>query len=143
MFDYTRNAVKKISDDFNKIIFGISIFTQLFMIGYLIYAVCAQTGVFIANIILLVLAIGHFVFTLYFEHRKNKQKKTEYRLNKKERKLIKEENKKIKKGFDTIYTWSKRSVKLLSILITAYGLFIINAEIQLIPLLLLIFTIVG
>lgn len=62
MFDYTRTALKKIGDDFKKAGFLLGLSGQIFYLGYIIYSLLTNRGVFWANIALGVVAIGYFVF---------------------------------------------------------------------------------
>ena len=97
MFDYTKAALKKVVDDFKKILLCINVGTQLLTISYLILALCMGMGVLIANAILLTLAASYFVFFLYMEISKKKEKE-------------------LKRRVKEIYAWCKRFIKLLSII---------------------------
>ena len=123
MFDYTRNALMKVVNDFKKIGLGINISTQAFTIIYLIYALCVGSGVFVANVVLLTLASLYLAFFLYV--------------------TVTQKKKHLHKRVKEIYGWCKRSVKLLSIGITIYGLIFTSSNLSLFPLLVLLLTIVG
>ena len=123
MLDYTKAAFVKILGDFKKIFNGIKITTQALSILYLLYAVITQTGVFVANVILLTLALGYFIFFLVMETKKGQRK--------------------VKKLVKQIYGWCKRLIKLLTIGITLYGLIVAKADFEPISFLILILMIFG
>ena len=123
MLDYTKAAFGKILGDFKKIFNGIKITTQALSILYLLYAVITQTGVFIANVILLALALSYFVFFLIMETKKGQRK--------------------MKKLVKNIYGWCKRLIKLLTIGITLYGLVVAKADFEPISFLIVILMIFG
>ena len=65
MLDYTIAAYNKIKEDFNKLLYYTTICTQLMYIAYLVYALITGTGIFIANMILLVIAAAYLAFFFY------------------------------------------------------------------------------
>lgn len=121
MLEYTKAAFSKIINDFKKIFNGIKITTQALSILYLLYAVISQTGVWIANVILLTLALGYFVFFLVMETKKGSRQ--------------------VKKRVKHIYGWCKRLIKLLTIGITVYGLVLAKADFEPLSFLLVILMI--
>ena len=123
MFDYTRAAINKVINDFKKLGLGINFCAQGLTIAYLIYALCTNTGVLVANIILLSLSVAYLIFFIYI--------------------LKAEVKKEVKRKVKEFYQWCKRGVKLFSIGVTAYGIVITNSNFDLISLLLLLFTIIG
>ncbi len=123
MLDYTKAAFSKIINDFRKIFNGIKIATQLLSILYLIFALCTGTGIMIANIVLLVLSLGYFVFFLIMETKKGKRK--------------------VKRLIKSIYGWSKRSIKLLTIGITIYGLVLAKADFEPLSFLVVVLMVIG
>ncbi|MBQ7323994.1 MAG: hypothetical protein IJW96_05460 [Clostridia bacterium] len=123
MFDYTKAALNKIVNDFQKLGVGLHLATQTLTIAYLVYALCTGSGVLLANAILLALACAYLVFFLYVSMT-NKEKK-------------------LKKQVKEIYDWCRRGVRLLAIGITIYGLVITSSDLKLLPLLFLVLTIVG
>ena len=123
MLDYTKAAFGKILGDLKKIFNGIKITTQALSILYLLYAVITQTGVFIANVILLALALSYFIFFLIMETKKGQRK--------------------IKKLVKNVYGWCKRLIKLLTIGITLYGLVVAKADFEPISFLIVILMIFG
>lgn len=125
MLDYTKAAFSKIISDFRKISNGIKITTQLLSIVYLIYALFTneKMPIRIANAVLLVLALGYFVFFFIVEMRKGRKQL---------KRLVKE-----------IYGWSKRSIKFLTIGITVYGLVISKIEFDPLSFLLVVLMVLG
>ena len=104
----------KVVNDFKKIGLCINISTQAFTIIYLIYALCVGSGVFVVNVILLSLASLYLAFFLYV--------------------TVTQKKKHLHKRVKEIYGWCKRSVKLLSIGITIYGLIFTSSNLSLFPL---------
>ncbi len=102
MFDYTKAAFKKILDDFKRLDFLRNVLTQSVYIAYLIYAVCAQSGVLWVNIALLALSVAYFAFYLFIRAR--------------------EVDASLKRTVKKSYKWSKRGVKLVNLGITIYTL---------------------
>ena len=129
MFDYTKAALFEVVEDFKKIITGINITTQALTIVYLIYTLIANTGVMIANAILLALSIAYFIYFLMS--------------SRKEKKKLTKQEKARKKNIKNIYQWCKRIVKLLPIGVAIYGLFITNLDFTPLSLLLVLLMILG
>jgi len=103
MLDYTKAAGKKINDDIQKISLVCSILTQVFYIVYLIYALWTDTGIFYANLPMLVLACAYFAFYCYHQSYGS--------------------SKKVAKNLSVSFKWSKRIVKLFNLGVIAYGIF--------------------
>ena len=103
MLAYTKAAGKKILHDIQKLSFACNIVTQLFYIFYLTYAVWSGTGIFYANLIMLVLSCSYFGFFLH-NHNFGGKKKTAATVAK-------------------IFKWCKRLIKLFNLGIMAYGIF--------------------
>ncbi|MBO5736704.1 MAG: hypothetical protein J6S04_02740 [Clostridia bacterium] len=108
MFDYTKSVFNKTIDDLKNIAFISALLMQLFQVGYLIYALCIGSGITIANIVLLVLSTAYLGFMLYV-HWQDVAKST--------KKLLK-----------NIYRWSKRFIKMFTLGVSIYGLFITASE---------------
>lgn len=123
MFDATTVALKKIANDFKRIVTGLHIGTQILTIAYLLYTVIVGTGVLVANIILLVLTCAYFAFYLYMITRGVK---------KQTKRFVKE-----------AFRWSKRCVKLLTIGVFAYGLFVEAKNFSPISFFILVFMVFG
>ena len=103
MLDYTQAAGKKILSDIQKISLVCSILTQLFYIFYLIYAIWTDTGIFYANLPILVLSCAYFAFFCY--HQTYGATTT------------------LAKKLSVSFRWSKRVVKLFNLGVMAYGIF--------------------
>ena len=123
MLDYTKAAIKKTIEDFKKIDFARAVITQIIYIAYLIYVVCIQSGVLVANIALLTLACAYFAFFLYMKTRGVK--------------------KQVKKAVQKTYKWSKRLIKLFNLGVMIYGLSITASHFTALSLILAALMIVG
>ena len=108
MLDYTKGVLSKTLDDLKSIAFFSALALQIFQVGYLIFALCAGTGILVANIILLTLSTAYLAFMLYV-HFQDVEVQT--------RKLWK-----------NIYRWSKRAIKAFTLGVSIYGLFIAASE---------------
>ncbi len=64
MFDYTKAAITKISDDFKKLSFVLGVSGQFFYIAYLAYSLITGKGILWANIVLSVVSVAYFIFYL-------------------------------------------------------------------------------
>ncbi len=123
MFDYTKAAFKKTVNDFKKIDLIRNVATQLIYIAYLVYAICIQSGVLVANIILLTLACAYFIFFLYMKTRDVKRT--------------------VKRTVKNVYKWSKQLVKLFNLGVMIYGLSITANHFTALSLILAALMIVG
>ena len=101
----TKAAIMLIWNEFKNIglIFGIA--SHALTIGYLIITLFTNTGLWYVNGILLTLAVVNAAFAIYFE-------------------LYEKSAKKLKKTVSAVYKWSKRTIKLFTLGITFYGLFL-------------------
>ena len=102
MFDYTKTALHKIYNDFLRIKKIFEIISPLFSIAFLTYAVIAQTGIFIANCILLAVAVAYYVFHLVVTFRKT--------------------DKELVGGVKLTYKVCMRAIKFFTIAVAVYGL---------------------
>ena len=127
MFDYSRSVFVKTINDLKNIAFFSALSLQLFQLAYLIYALCIGSGIFVANVILLALTIAYLGFILYI-HWNTIAKKT-------------------KKILNNIYHWSKRLIKLFTLGVSVYGLYITASETvtakSLLSIILLVFMIIA
>jgi hypothetical protein len=62
MFEYSRAAFGKVVSDIKKLVYACDIAAQSVMIVYLFYAISTGAGKLWANIPLLVLCVGYFLF---------------------------------------------------------------------------------
>ena len=102
MFDYTKTALHKILNDFLRIKKICDVITPLFSIAFLTYAVIAQTGILIANCILLAVAVAYYVFHLIVTFRKT--------------------DKELVDGVKLTYKICMRAIKFFTIAVAVYGL---------------------
>ena len=110
MFKYTREALSQITKDFkfasNVCTFG----SQIFYIGYLIYALCANVGYSWANITLLAVCGLYFLFTA-----------TTHNVKDKEAKLA-------KRNAKHTFRWVKISIKAAVLAMMGYSIYISATE---------------
>lgn len=104
MFDYTKAAFKQTVEDFKKIDFIRNIATQSLYIAYLIYVLCTGVGLLVANILLLVLAVGYFGFFLFM--------------------TLKPPTKRVKEVVKTIFTRCRQLIKLYTLGVMVYGVWL-------------------
>ena len=121
MLDYTKAAMAKMKGDFEKAVYFFKIFSQILTIVYLVYTLVASSGIWIANAILLALAVGYFIFFFCAE----------------------KENKQLKKQVKTIYKYCRRAVKIFTLGVTVYGVFLTTADPSPISILLIVLMLVG
>jgi hypothetical protein len=62
MFDYTKMMVDQTITDVKRVFHGYKISAQVIYIAYLVYALIAQTGIWYANLALLILSVGYSAF---------------------------------------------------------------------------------
>ncbi len=65
MIDYTLSAIDKIKTDLKRTFFVFNLFLQILYISYLVYAIVADVGNLIANIVLVTISFGYFVFCIF------------------------------------------------------------------------------
>ena len=123
MLDYTKAAIKQTADDFKKVDYIRNVATQVLYIAYLIYALIAPTGYLAANIPLLVLSVGYFIFFLIATH-----KRTE---------------KKLKKIVKTVFTRCKQAINFFTLGVTVYGIWLTAEQVTPFSLILCSLMIVG
>lgn len=120
---HTKAAFLKIWKDFKQIGFICNVATQALTITYLIYNLCVGSGLWFINALLLAFATAYSIFFFYM--------------------LPHEEKKEVKKTVQRIYKWAKRLIKLFTIGVTVYGLFLAVDRLTPFSLILPVFTIVG
>ena len=123
MLDYTQAAFKKILHDFKKLRIFITVGVHLLSIAYLVYALCTDTGFFVANIILLSLTASYFVFFIIMESKYH--------------------SKGLKKRVKNFYGWSKRLIKLPVLGIAVYGLALSKTDFDPLSFLITLLMIIG
>ncbi|MBE7100966.1 MAG: hypothetical protein E7364_05085 [Clostridiales bacterium] len=123
MFDYTKTAVNKIVADFKKFFHRFSVCAQIVYIAYLIYALFANTELWIINTILLVISVAYFIFFLIA--------------------TAKDADKKLKKRVKTIFTRCKQVIKLFTLGIMLYGIWQTSTHVDPLSVILTALMIVG
>lgn len=127
MFDHAQVALNIIVDDFKKILFFIGLFTQICYMAYLVNALAVGSGNLIVNVVLLVLSVAYFVFTILAREKKQK----------------KDKGKTARKAAKIAYKYSKIALKLYPLAISIYGLYHASESPAFFSVLLLCFTLVG
>lgn len=112
MFDYTKAALQKIQDDFNRFIYRFSFASQILYIVYLLYMIFAPAGILWANIALLTISVAYFVIFLIA---------TVDKLSKRMKKL--------KKISQNIHTRTKLLIKLFTLGVNLYGIYAATANV--------------
>ena len=127
MLDYTKSVFAKTVEDLKSIAFYAALTLQILQVGYLIYALCVGLGILAANVILLILTAAYLGFMLYL-HWGTVEKTIQTILKR-------------------IYQWSKRAIKLFTLGISVYGLWITASETittkSLISIILLVFMLIA
>lgn len=127
MFELTRAAINKTLNDFKRITYWWSFLSQLFGIAYLAYAVFTGQGYLLANILLLVISLGFFLFfACATKFGKNPDGKAQTR-----------------KKLGNLLKFPRRIIKLVTLAITVYGVFAITKQPDAISILLLAVSLVG
>ncbi len=106
MFDYTKMMIDQTVKDVKRVFHGYKVGSQLIYIAYLVYALIARTGIWFANLALLILSIGYFAFFM---------STTDYGKT--------PDGKQLKKNVKTGYVWSKRFIRLFTIAVAVYDIF--------------------
>ena len=127
MLDYTKSVFAKTVEDLKSIAFYTALTLQILQVGYLIYALCVGLGILLANIVLLLLTTAYLVFMLYLHWG-----------------TVGETLKVVLKN---VYQWTKRAIKLFTLGISVYGLWITASETittkSLISIILLVFMLIA
>lgn len=123
MLDYSKTAFNKIYNDFKKVKRVFDIVVPLFSIAYLTYAVIAKTGILAANIVLLILSVGYYGFHLFMMFRGGA--------------------KSVKKIVKTIYKICVRVIKLFTLAVAVYGLWLTIENVNPLSLILTIASLLG
>ena len=108
MLDYTKKVFTNTVEDLKMLAFICSLALQSFQIFYLIYALCTTSGILAANIALLVISAAYLVFMIYIRWKQTK--------------------KEIRRLFKTIYRWGKRLIKLFTLGVSVYGVYITYSQ---------------
>ncbi len=123
MFTYTRAVLYDTLKDIKKIVFYLSIIVSVFTILIPLFKIIMNTGFLIANIVLLIVACGTFVYSFYIDKKEIDSKKE------------------LKKSVKQITKWIKRIVKFTVIIYS--GCELLKAEYDVIALVLFLITVFG
>jgi hypothetical protein len=126
MFSYTRSIINDTVESLKKAAVGIDVFVQLFYIAYLIFALCCDVGILVANVILLSLSLAYLVF--FFITKKDSYTK----LEKSKRNRIR-----------AITRWLKRAVNFIVIVISVAELCISPSKYDNISIIFTMFMVLG
>ena len=132
MFDRTKLVIDQTIRDVKKIGEIFNIVTQVSYIAYLIYALIAPTGNWIANTVLLVLSVAFFIFSLIAGDYLKKHGKPE-------QKSMRKVMYKVKR----IYSHSKLLVKLFPLGISLYSVYLTSGNVNPFTLITLVFMLVS
>ena len=124
MLDYTKAAIKQIAEDFKKIDLVRNVLTQILYIFYLGYAIFIKSGNFTVNLILFVLSVGYFAFFIWATGQENSKKK-------------------MQKVVETIYKRCKQLIKLFTLGVMLYGVWIAAENVTPLGMILSALMIVG
>ena len=105
MFDYTKTAWNKITEDFKRLLFFIGLIMQLLYIAYLIYALIVGVGIFIANVFLLGVSTAYLIFWLVMSKKETA------------------DDKQTKKRIGKVFKRCKQIIKLVTLGIAVYGIY--------------------
>ncbi|MBQ9113610.1 MAG: hypothetical protein IJY05_01665 [Clostridia bacterium] len=123
MFDYTKTAINKIVADFKKFSYRFNIGAQIVYIAYLIYALIANTELWIINTILLALSAIYFIFFLVA--------------------TAKDASKTLKKRVKTVFKRCKQVVKFFTLGVMLYGIWQTSTHVDPLSVILTALMIVG
>ncbi|MBQ8685005.1 MAG: hypothetical protein IJ514_02390 [Clostridia bacterium] len=126
MFDYTKAAITKVVDDFKRLDYVRNIATQILYILYLVYALVAGAGIFIANALLLLLSVAYFVFFMIVTTGKLTRAKAQTR-----------------KTVRRVFTRCKQLVKLFTLGVMVYGIYAATTHVTPLSVVLSALLIVG
>lgn len=124
MLDYTKAALKQITEDFKKVDLVRNVLTQILYIFYLGYAIFIKSGNFTVNLVLFVLSVGYFAFFIWATG----QEQT---------------NRKMQKIVAVIYVRCKQLIKLFTLGVMLYGVWIATEKVTPLGVLLSALMIVG
>lgn len=124
MLDYTKAALKQITEDFKKVDLVRNVLTQILYIFYLGYAIFIKSGNFTVNLILFVLSVGYFAFFIWATGQEQTHRK-------------------MQKVVFTIYVRCKQLIKLFTLGVMLYGVWIATEQVTPLGVILSALMIVG
>ena len=123
MLDYTKVAIKQIEKDVKRVAFVGSIIAQLIYIAYLVYTIWTKQGFFAINIGLLILSVAYFAFFLYANAQEFKAT--------------------IKRKVHVIFKRCKQLIRVFTLGVMGYGIYLTADEASTTSIIFLIFMILG
>lgn len=127
MLDYTKAAFNKILNDLKRLLYFIEVVSSLFTIIYLIYSIAVGNGYLWANIPLLVLTGGFFIFFLIIT-----RGRFDY-----------DKNNRLRQKVKTFVKHGKRIIKTGTLGISVYGFFLLGNNVTPVNALLTALMIIG
>lgn len=127
MLDYTKAAFSKILNDLKRLLYLIEVVSNLFTIIYLTYSLIVGNGYLWANIPLLVLTGGFFIFFLIVTRGRYDYDK----------------NNRLRQKVKTVVKYGKRIIKTGTLGISVYGFFLLGSKATPVNALLTAFMIIG
>lgn len=125
LFSNTRLAVNKTVSDIKFSVRFANLCAQIFYIGYLIYALSANIGMPVANIVLLAISVAYFVFYV----------STLGVLTKAEKRL--------KSNAGHAYRWIKISLGAITLATTIYGIYVAASDVNPITIILATLAVIA
>ena len=123
MLDYTKAAIKQVGEDFKKVDLARNIITQIIYLLYLVYAMIFDNVIFAVNITLFVLSAAYFAFFMFV--------------------TVRETKKEVHKVVKTIYTRCKQIIKLFTLGVMLYGVWLTTENVTPLSVILSALMIVG
>lgn len=127
MLEYTKAAFSKIMNDLKRLLYVIELVSNFFTIVYLVYSIIVGNGYLWANIPLLVLTAGFFIFFLVVTRGRYDYDK----------------NNRLRKKVKTFVKYGKRIIKTGTLGISVYGFFLLGSKATPINALLTALMIIG
>lgn len=122
MFEYTLSVWEKTKKDLDRLAYLCAVVTQLIYIAYLGYALLTAAGPLWANIPLAVISVSYFVFFLF---------------------VNKTDEKKLKRRVKHLYSRLKSLVKLFTLGVSLYGIYLTANRVTLVAIIFSAFMLVG
>ena len=125
MFDYTQAIAKKTLLDLKRLVFFISLATQILLIAYFVYAIFAGSGNLVANAILTVLSVSYFIFFIAT------------------RNVTGKEEKRAKKITYKVFKYTKLFIKTMTLVGVLYGAAIAAQNVTVVDIVLIALSLIG
>ncbi len=125
MFNNTRSAINKVALDLKRIVFGLSLSTQLLLIVYFLYSIYFEKGNLVANIVLTVLSVAYLVFFILTRNMSTK------------------EDKRLKSVTKKVYKYSKFVIKTLTLGGVIYGAAVAATDVGVFDIVVIALSLIG